>query len=263
MVGIKKTLIVGSTVIDKDAVAPYFFKQSVIGTPTPPDDTNNLILSYDVDLSGISDLQIYLDEISRTEGINGQINVDINGTTYVLLDGVWDGTEGAGRLDLTGLTGSGLITVTGQLTSSGVPALIFRPLNSNSIPITGVISYGEIVGLEGVHIWEAPVFVSVPSTISPYFTNADLMIYYAPNFNDPNIGAWDVSNITSMIQMLEGNTSFNQNLTCWDVEQIPEEPIDFSWDTLLIAPHKPRWGQSISDPSGRTGPSCSDIGDIE
>jgi surface protein len=56
----------------------------------------------------------------------------------------------------------------------------------------------------------------------------------ATSFNQ-DLSAWDVSNVTNMYEMFENASSFNQNLSTWNVENV-SDCSNFSYDT-------PQWTQ--------------------
>jgi surface protein len=60
-------------------------------------------------------------------------------------------------------------------------------------------------------------------------------------FNQP-IGDWDVSSVDNMVRMFFDATNFNQNLTGWCVQNIPDEPEEFASGSPLSEENKPIWG---------------------
>jgi surface protein len=52
-----------------------------------------------------------------------------------------------------------------------------------------------------------------------FVTNMGSMFHSATSFNQ-DISGWDVSNVTNMAQMFQSATSFNQNLNSWDVSKV-------------------------------------------
>ena len=61
--------------------------------------------------------------------------------------------------------------------------------------------------------------VSVPSTITEYFTNMSSMFYGATSFNQ-NISSWNTQRIINMSSMFYNATSFNQNISPWNVSSV-------------------------------------------
>ncbi|WP_452232115.1 BspA family leucine-rich repeat surface protein [Lacinutrix sp. MEBiC02595] len=52
-----------------------------------------------------------------------------------------------------------------------------------------------------------------------YVTNMDWMFFNATSFNQ-DISTWDVSNVTNMAYMFQGARSFNQDISAWDVRNV-------------------------------------------
>ena len=67
------------------------------------------------------------------------------------------------------------------------------------------------------------------------------MFYGASDFNQ-NIGSWNVSGVTGMVQMFREATSFNQDLSNWCVSLIPSTPLNFSFGATSWLLPKPVWG---------------------
>ena len=87
--------------------------------------------------------------------------------------------------------------------------------------LTSVIAWGDFGGLTNLNLAfiGCSQLVAVPSTVPPTVTNMSAMFGVATSFND-DISTWDVSNVTNMSYMFYGATSFNQNLSTWDVSEV-------------------------------------------
>ncbi len=64
-------------------------------------------------------------------------------------------------------------------------------------------------------------------------------VYNVTSFNQ-DISSWDVSNVVDMVQMFDGASSFDQDLTSWCVLNISSPPVSFA-PSLDTAKH-PSWG---------------------
>lgn len=60
----------------------------------------------------------------------------------------------------------------------------------------------------------------VPATIPSTITNMSAMFMEAYSFNDPDIGEWDVSNVTDMSYMFQTTNLFNAPLNNWNVSKV-------------------------------------------
>ena len=65
----------------------------------------------------------------------------------------------------------------------------------------------------------SPNLVKVPTVLPSNLTSLGKMFYNATSFNQ-DISMWDVSNVTDMQYMFEGTTSFNQDISNWNVSNV-------------------------------------------
>jgi surface protein len=65
----------------------------------------------------------------------------------------------------------------------------------------------------------ATSLISVPSNVPPNVTNMSFMFTDASSFNQ-DISSWDVSHVLTMLLMFAGATSFNQDIHLWDVSLV-------------------------------------------
>lgn len=78
-----------------------------------------------------------------------------------------------------------------------------------------------------------------------------------------DLGAWNTVSFREMTHMFSSPDVwadvryYNHNLSCWNVEAIITQPMGFrEHNEVWLDEYQPRWGQSITDVSGRTGASC-------
>ena len=86
--------------------------------------------------------------------------------------------------------------------------------------ISSVSQWGTLglSSLSGAFL-NAITLVEVPDTIPLSITDMSVMFAYASSFNH-NISNWDVSNVTNMYAMFSGASNFNQNISNWDVSNV-------------------------------------------
>lgn len=102
----------------------------------------------------------------------------------------------------------------------------------------GTFPPGSSITVQGCSVFNDPNVIdwdvsNLTSTIN--------MFYGSVLFNQ-DISNWDVSNVESMHQMFNGSASFNQDLSGWCVSKIPEEPGDFDVGATSWVLPRPIWG---------------------
>jgi len=66
---------------------------------------------------------------------------------------------------------------------------------------------------------------------------------FQESYFNQNIGNWDVSSVQHMSRMFLNAFIFNQDISGWCVEQIPDEPDYFSYNCPLTPVYQPHWGE--------------------
>ena len=129
------------------------------------------------------------------------------------------------------------IPVTSQTYSFNVPAgthkvkLVESVDRDNSVRISGeaLVKLHNFPTLStvthfGFHIGESPSsdnLTKVPNFLPSNITDISYMFAWASSFNQ-DISGWNVSNVTNMSDMFEGVGSFNQPLNDWDVSNVTD-----------------------------------------
>ena len=86
-------------------------------------------------------------------------------------------------------------------------------------------------------------YLSLTVTCTSDVTDMSSMFAGATSFNQ-DISSWDVSDVTDMGSMFKDNTSFNQDLSGWCVPRIIVAPSDFDTGTSAWSGsgNRPVWG---------------------
>ncbi len=160
-------------------------------------------------------------------GNNDSITLPLFGTVNVLVD--WG--------DLT----SDTYTTTGEKTHTYTNAGTYNVIITGTLTIFGnglsgntsnfsklkrVISFGNIglIQLNGA-FKDATALYQVPNVLPTTITSLKYAFYGATLFNDPNILAWNVSNVVDMSFMFYNADAFNQPISNWTVSSLLK--IDF------------------------------------
>ena len=88
--------------------------------------------------------------------------------------------------------------------------------------LTAITQWGDFNGLETINRLGAAALTGVPSDLPSTVTNTNYMFRSAINFDDENIGLWDVSNVTSMENMFRFAQNFNQDISKWKVGKVED-----------------------------------------
>lgn len=88
--------------------------------------------------------------------------------------------------------------------------------------LRSVDHWGADVGVTSTYraFLNTPVLTDVPAHIPTTITNMQGMLHGATALNDPDVGKWDVSNVTNMTQMFVVARVFNQDLSGWNTSNV-------------------------------------------
>lgn len=98
--------------------------------------------------------------------------------------------------------------------------------------LVGVLDFGDLgtTSLNGAFNY-AKNLVDVPDTLPSTVTDLTYLFGQATAFNDPDVGAWDVSNVTRMAWTFYYLRNFNQPLGSWDVSNVTDMRAMFAVST--------------------------------
>ena len=147
-----------------------------------------------------------------------------------------------------------------SFTTAGVKTHFYASSGTYSIKITGELeAFGQVTTTNKDKVYDIKSWgdlgltslsnacrdmvnlTSIPQGLPKGVTATLGMFWGATSFNQ-DISGWDVSNVTDMIGMFNGATSFNQDLSGWCVINIPTAPTNFANSTPSWTLPKPVWG---------------------
>lgn len=150
-------------------------------------------------------------------------------TGKIPMDGSIVGKETWAGGSIPDTTYAGAISPTNKTLQAGVEYIMTFEgtyasfLSSNLTPcLTSMDHWGQNTGVVRASsaFYGAGRLTSVPENIPTTITNMDMMFFGTTIFNHPNIGKWDVSNVTSMFGMFNKAAAFNQNINNWNVGKV-------------------------------------------
>ena len=155
-------------------------------------------------------------------GVNQEVILPISGTD-VTVSIVWgDGTTNT-SLSHTYLTGTwtAIVTITGgSVTTFGAPSWV-GATRLIGVATTSLTDWGlgpDVTSFAGAFRY-ASLLVSVPTYLPSSVRNLSFMFQEATTFNQ-NISGWNVSQVTNMEAMFGIAIFFNQNISTWNVSQV-------------------------------------------
>ncbi|MDY0347524.1 MAG: BspA family leucine-rich repeat surface protein [Tenuifilaceae bacterium] len=150
--------------------------------------------------------------ITITLPLQGDVDVTVDWG-----DGASDTYTAPGNQDHTYATeGIYTVSITGNLTQFGNGSTE----TPNIVKLVEVTSFGNL-GLTSLNgaFYKAQNLTKVPSTIPSTVSNTSYMFFYTTSFNQ-DISSWDVSSVTDMSNMFAYCTNFNQDIGSWDVSSV-------------------------------------------
>ena len=157
------------------------------------------------------------------KGTGTTVTLPLRGTVNVVVD--WgDGTKPEelntnGNKDHSYVTGGIYkVTITGSLTQYGFGSSTGTNINK----LVSVSSFGSlgITNLSGAFSG-AINLTSVPASLPSGITDLSNMFYQASSFNQ-DISSWDVSKVTNMSYLFRNATNFNQSIGDWIVTKVTD-----------------------------------------
>ena len=98
--------------------------------------------------------------------------------------------------------------------------------------LVGVLDFGDLgtTSLNGAFNY-AKNLVDLPPSLPSTVTDLSYLLGQATSFNDPDIGSWDLSNVTNLNYALYYTTNFNQPLSSWNTSNVTTMRSTFSVST--------------------------------
>jgi surface protein len=233
--GTREQLPIGQFAIFDDLVLAISSGVCTFAPPLPPLPSQGFIFRVDT-LLGDGNASFVIPT-------SGSYTYDYTATWTSVSDPSVTGTE-------TGLTGTSTINFPfgGQydIEITGLfPAMEFNPPITDAPKVTGIIQWGS-------NQWQSTnrMFFAC-SNLSLYLvtdlpdlggvTSMNQMFDSATSFNG-DISGWDVSSVTDMDKMFDSATSFNRDLSGWCVSGISPQPPGFDASATAWILPRPNWG---------------------
>lgn len=153
---------------------------------------------------------------------SGNVEIPMSGPDLVVSVGWGDGSAGSGLSHTYSLAGTytAVVSIYGPATSFGSDGWAgvanLTDVSTNNLSTWGL---GSSVTSFANLFKGATSLISVPSNVPSSVTDMSFMFTDASSFNQ-DISGWNVSNVQTMLVMFAGATSFNKNITAWDVSSV-------------------------------------------
>jgi surface protein len=174
---------------------------------------------------------------------NGSYTYDYTATWTLVSDPSITGIE-------SGLTGTSTITFPSggiyDIRITGLfPAMEVGKFSPDPAKVTGIIQWGDNQWQSMVRMFDQCInLILYLATDLPDLgsvTDMEQMFGDASSFNG-DISGWNVSAVTNMGYMFRGATSFNRDLSGWCVSGISPQPFNFDLGATAWTLPRPNWG---------------------
>lgn len=192
-------------------------------------------------------------------GISGVIVISDNATYWsvwcegeqVAGNGIYGSADGTikvsnRKITITNRTKRTQLAIKGYMSS--VKVTVNAPTESDDRKLSvDVLNFSPTIGSHQFTTRDCAL--SVPETLPTTIDKLNDMFKMCYNITT-DITGWDTSRVTNMDWMFWLATNFNQDLSVWNVEQIPVEPVNFADGTDAWVLPKPIWGTNagVRDP---------------
>ncbi len=177
------------------------------------DPSNLFILTYNTQNSGVTDIDSF-----RIPAVGGLYDVDVNN------DGTFELTDQTGSIDIDVTShgyAAGSIQVAIRDAISGLGTLQQIQFNDGNADtkLTSIDQWGTIAWTSMANAFQGCSNMTMAATDTPNLTGVtdfSSMFSGASSFNG-NISSWNVSSGVNFSSMFNGATAFNQNIGSWNV----------------------------------------------
>ncbi len=169
-----------------------------------------------------------------TTADNQEIGLPLNGTVNVTVD--WGDGSATQTVTSAGTVkhsyasaGTYTVTISGNDGTNSLTHFGYSLYGGSDLAaLTEIIQWGNL-GITDLSnaCYGASSLTSVPNSLPPGVTNLQAMFSGASSFNQ-DISGWDVSSVTNMMDMFDGASSFNQDISTWEVSNVTNMASMFS-----------------------------------
>lgn len=129
-------------------------------------------------------------------------------------------SDGVKRSFTDGMFATNTVTEAGRLEIGWNEASTDVRVSVQGTAIVSIDQFDTLGTTTQYDFQRSPNLVKVPAVLPANVLRTSSMFYYCSSFNGAEVVNWDVSHVTSMGQMFQNATSFNQDLSAWNTAAV-------------------------------------------